>query len=91
MLPPTTPPTTGPQWRPMRITTGLPSGAVSVAHRRCISTARRASASAFSWRVAVSPGTQPVDAMKASLVEGGGGGRGGEATVNGVPAVIGPI
>ena len=67
MLPPTMPPTTGPLWRPMRITTGEPSGALSVAHSFCISRARRAMLSAFSCSVLFSPGTQPVDAMNASL------------------------
>ena len=59
----------------MRITTGEPSGALSVAHRRCMATARRARLRAFSCSVLFSPGTQPVDAMKASLAvsaEGGG-------------------
>ena len=67
MLPPTMPPTTGPQCRPMRITTGEPSGALSVAHSCCISRARRVRLRAFSCSVLFSPGMQPVDAMKASL------------------------
>ena len=61
----------------MRITTGEPSGARSVAHSFCIFSASRTRLSAFSCSVLFSPGMQPVDAMKASLV--GRAGRGGEA------------
>ena len=72
LFPPTIPPTTGPQCRPIRITTGDPSGAWSIEQRRCISSAMRARLRAFSCSVLCSPGMQPVDAMKASLdVQGG--------------------
>jgi len=63
LFPPTTPPTSGPQCSPMRMTTGLPSGAQIVAHSFCISSARHARACAFSSSVPPSPARQPEAAM----------------------------